>query len=195
MAQFGLAYDITCANEGGYSNDPVDNGGETWRGIARNKNPNWGGWPVIDDLKRATGFPSTLKTAAQLDVDARAFYKSRYWDALLLDNVNNQDVADKLFDIAVNCGVGFAGKALQRGLDVANQNGAYYADLSVDGKVGNKTITALNCHPRPDVIFKCLNTIQGEHYIDLAEHDGKQEAFINGWFANRISGIVDEYGK
>lgn len=30
-------------HEGGYSNDPIDLGGETYKGIARNAHPNWQG--------------------------------------------------------------------------------------------------------------------------------------------------------
>ena len=40
MANFSDAYALTSAHEGGYVNDPVDRGGETYRGIARRYFPN-----------------------------------------------------------------------------------------------------------------------------------------------------------
>jgi lysozyme family protein len=159
-------------------------------GIARKQNPQWQGWKLVDELKRQTGFPAILRTNTQLAKLVVSFYKAQFWDKLSLDTVRNQDIADKLYDIGVNCGIGFAGKALQRTLNVANQNGRFYPDLVVDGNIGPKTIAALNAHPRQDVVFKCLNTIQGEHYIELAEGNKTQEDFINGWFTNRIAGIA-----
>ena len=41
MAEFSEAFTQTAAHEGGYSNDPLDRGGETYRGIARVHHPDW----------------------------------------------------------------------------------------------------------------------------------------------------------
>ena len=41
--------DIVFKAEGFYSNDIDDSGGETLYGIARNKNPKWLGWKIVDE--------------------------------------------------------------------------------------------------------------------------------------------------
>lgn len=181
MANFQIAYDKTNKIEGGYANNPKDKGGETWTGIARNKWPDWDGWLIVDELKRQTGFPAILATHEGLKQKKLSFYKKNFWDALLLDSVADQNVANELYDSGVNLGTGVAGTYLQRVLNVANRNGLYYPDLLVDGQVGTKTIKALNTHPKPYIILRALNCLQGSKYIGICESNPSQEEFFNGW--------------
>ena len=51
MANFNESFNITLGYEGGYSNDPDDAGGETYKGISRRYHPGWKGWALIDELK------------------------------------------------------------------------------------------------------------------------------------------------
>ncbi len=48
MANFTQAYNLTSAHEGGYVNDAIDRGGETYRGISRVYHSSWKGWSNID---------------------------------------------------------------------------------------------------------------------------------------------------
>jgi lysozyme family protein len=139
MAEFNIAFQLTSAKEAGYSNHPKDTGGETWCGIARNKNPNWSGWLTIDLLKQKANFPDNLKNNTSLAQQVYTFYKRQYWDVLKEDNYDAQAIANKLYDIAVNMGVTTAAKILQRVLNAFNQNGHYYPDLLKDGIIGNTT--------------------------------------------------------
>ena len=50
MADFNQAFDITMGHEGGYANNKLDTGGETYRGVSRNNWPDWEGWRLIDRL-------------------------------------------------------------------------------------------------------------------------------------------------
>lgn len=183
MADFLQAYKITLGHEGGYTLQP----NETYLGVDRKHHPKWQGWDVIDDMKRTNGFQvKHLDANHMLQNMVQSFYKSEFWDKMKLDNVNDQRIANELFDTGVNAGVGFAGKSLQRVLNVANKQGQYYPDLKVDGNVGNFTITALNKHPMPDNILKGLNALQGAKYIEICEANDKQEVFFNGWM-KRVS--------
>lgn len=186
MANFMIGYRKTATIEGGYSNNPNDRGGETFKGISRKNFPNWPGWSLIDDLKRTTGFPSILINQPRLQDLLLDFYKKEFWDALMLDYAANQEIANELYDTAVNCGTGVAGTFLQRVLNVSNQEGKYYKDLKVDGQVGSVTISALNSHPKPLNILKALNALQGAKYISICEANPSQEAFFNGWM-NRVN--------
>lgn len=181
MANFQTAYAITREFEGGYSNHKNDTGGETYKGIARNPNPKWKGWAIIDDLRHAANFPANLNTHAGLQALVQSFYKAEYWDTMNLDLVKNQAIANELFDTGVNMGIGRAGIFLQRVLNVANKGQSLYPDLKLDGNVGKVTVSALNSHPDPSVILKGLNALQGAQYITICENNPSQEVFFNGW--------------
>lgn len=188
MADFKTAYKITMAHEGGYANNPNDSGGETWKGIARKKHPDWPGWGVVDHYKNKikTGFPNTLATAPGLQAEVESFYKVVFWDYLKLDQIKDQRIANELFDTAVNMGQGVAALFIQRALNVSNRNGKDYPDLQVDGSVGGITVNAVNNHPRPDQLLKLLNTLQGAKYIAICEANPSQEIFLNSWLS-RVS--------
>lgn len=183
MADFNLSYTLTMGNEGGYANNPNDRGGETWKGIARKMHPEWGGWNIVDHQKSMPGFPQNLRSVSALESFVRAFYKEQFWNKLSLDSVNEQSIANELFDTAVNCGPGVAATFLQRALNVTNRNGKDYADLVVDGAIGKKSVEALNTHPRPKQIFKVLNILQGEKYIGICEANPSQEIFMTSWLS------------
>lgn len=188
MAKFEIADKLTRVAEGKYSNNINDRGGETYKGIARKMHPKWEGWALIDKLKRATGFPAILDSNAELQSYVTAFFRSEFWDAMNLDLVVSQPIANELYDTAINCGTGTAGLFLQRVLNVSNQNGKYYKDLKPDGNIGSITVRALNSHPRPMSILNGLNCLQGERYITICENNPSQEEFYNGWMTR-----VNEY--
>ena len=182
MADFKAAYKITMAHEGGYANNPADTGGETWKGIARKKHPDWPGWPLVDKAKHGD-FPANLHSVLGLQDMVESFYKVKFWDYLKLDQVNSQKIANELFDTSVNMGQGIAALFLQRSLNVSNRNGKDYAELQVDGNVGSVTINTLNNHPRPEQVYKLLNTLQGARYISICEANPSQEIFLNSWLS------------
>lgn len=89
-------------DEGGYSNDPDDNGGATNYGIT-----------IVDYRKyiNKKGTPLDVKNM-KLD-DAKKIYKTKYWDALNCDNLSG-GVDYTCFDYGVNSGLGRPRKALER---------------------------------------------------------------------------------
>ena len=115
MANFDIAYKRTAKFEGGYVNDPDDKGGETYFGIARKSNPQWLGWKIIDAQKKLPNFPSNL-TSVRYDLDTleKNLYKVNYWDKVWGDKINNQKVANDMYDTAVNMGVGISIKLSER---------------------------------------------------------------------------------
>lgn len=130
MAKFIDAYKKVLNNEGIYSNDPDDAGGETYKGISRKANPNWDGWISIDAIKKShpTTFKSILKKTPELEKKVQDLYKDKYWDCFELDDVPNQLVAEQMFDTAVNQGQTAAIKFAQRVLDL-RETGKWSLDL------------------------------------------------------------------
>ena len=116
MADFKHSYDKTAINEGGYANDPDDNGGETWKGIARKMHPRWPGWQIIDIIKLGPNFKKKLADNGPLQALVLEFYKKEFWDRVKGDQLDNQEVADSLYDSSVNMGVKAAIILIQRSL-------------------------------------------------------------------------------
>ena len=184
MANFKKAYDKTMGHEGGYTHDPDDVGGETYKGIARKYHATWEGWAIIDAEKSKASFPGCLNSNAQLQVMVEKLYKQMYWDVNLLDEISNQDIAEEMFDTGVNMGVGRASRFLQESLYYLNRNGKLFPDLVVDGKIGKKTLEAINVllhNGEASFIYKILNICQGRHYLSYMTKSPTQEKFARGW--------------
>ena len=118
-ADFKISLVKTLRSEGGYVNDTIVRGGETYRGITRQSHPEWKGWKIIDSTVSDLGYDSTrncdqeirhkidraLAKQKKLQVMIRTLYRTQYWDPLRLDKEPNQKLADRLFDISVKRGV------------------------------------------------------------------------------------------
>ena len=185
MADFSDGYKITAAHEGGYVNDPVDRGGETYRGIARVHHPDWTGWARVDAQRRTAGFPKSLDRDATLQRAVKAFYKKAYWDRFKGDDIPDQALANELYDTAVNMGVRRSVRFLQSSLNLLNRNQKDYKDLIVDGWFGEKTLTTVGTLLRKDrgsrPLVKMMNIQQGARYVEIMAGDASQERFARGW--------------
>ena len=191
MANFNEAYDITLKHEGGYVKDPVDVGGETYKGISRRYHPSWEGWGIIDGYKLRQGFPNSAYKDSNLEILVKRFYKMYFWDVNLLDKFTSQNIANEMFDTGVNMGVSRAATFLQRALNVLNNNGTIYVDLVVDGRLGPATLRAMSScisYRGDSYLYKVMNILQGMHYIDFMNKSPIQERFAYGWF-NRVQFI------
>ena len=104
MADFNSAYQILLVHEGGYVDDPDDPGGETYRGIARKSWPNWEGWGIVDTLKSQQGFPGSPDEHSDLQDKVKSFYLDNFWNKVKGVGINEQRIADSIFDFAVNAG-------------------------------------------------------------------------------------------
>ena len=166
--------------EGGYSNNPNDSGGETMYGITKS-------------VAVANGYKGAMK---DLPISlAENIYYTQYVSKPKFDLLLplSESIAAEVIDTGVNMGPSVAGKFLQRCLNAFNNQGKAYADITVDGKVGPATSLALKSYlglrgkQGEIVMMKALNCLQGARYIELAEANQKNEAFIFGWLANRVN--------
>lgn len=100
MSNFDRAYAFTKkwevggAGDGGYTNDPVDPGGETKWGITARA--------LADAIKKGIVKPTTVKDLTE--EDAKIIYRVNYWDMCHCDG-RPVAFAVAIFDSAVNCGV------------------------------------------------------------------------------------------
>jgi lysozyme family protein len=176
----GELIDELIEREGGYVDHPADRGGPTRFGIT-------------EAVARAHGFTGAM--AALPRADAAAIYRRLYWLLPRFDAVARRAprVGAELFDTGVNMGPAVAATFLQRALTALNRNGADYSDLVPDGRVGQRTLDALDAflatrgsRGGETVLLRALEALQGERYLRLAERRPANEAFLYGWLANRI---------
>ena len=118
MASFIKAFNKLIKAEGGYVNDPDDNGGETFMGVTRKNHPDCKMWKVIDEYKKkynsTYGINKHLINNAEVMQQIHNIYKTKYWDKLMLDDVRSQNIANQIFDDSVNRGVNATVKLLSK---------------------------------------------------------------------------------
>lgn len=163
MADFSPIYESMLANEGGYrlTNDKTDAGGMTYAGIARNFHPRWQGWQLID---------------AGQDVPAqmvREFYRKVFWAPVGGETINDPSIARTLFDFAVNAGV-----------DVAVKLAQVVVSVTPDGRVGPKTIAAIN-EVEPRLFMALYSLAKLARYRDSVQKRPANIKYLMGWI-NRL---------
>lgn len=180
--------------EAGYANNPDDKGGETNYGITiavAKANAK-----VLQGEFKWDGTMKNLTKAM-----AYRIYELEYWNHLKLDDIYKTSpfLADKLFDLAVNCGKVRAGTWFQRALNAFNRKEKDYKDLVVDGGIGAKTLTALTGFVKVrgkdnavKTLLKALICQQGTHYLDISLAREDNETFTFGWF-ERLDHHIDLY--
>ena len=168
MADFDVAFSRTMKAEGGYklTNDPVDLGGMTYAGIARNKHPKWSGWLFVD---RGDIPPTDM---------VRELYTAEFWMPIKGNSIFDQEIANSIYDFAVNAGVGVAVNLAQ-----------IVAGVQADGDVGMKSLTALN--GLDGKAFKLAYALaKVARYRDIIKRNPSQKKYITGWLTRALEGAA-----
>lgn len=93
LSNYNFCIKEVLKSEGGYTNDPLDRGGPTNFGI------------TIWDYRAYINKQGTAEDVRRMTVDqAKAIYKSKYWDAVGGDNLPS-GLDYTVFDFGVNSGV------------------------------------------------------------------------------------------
>lgn len=167
MADFLPAFEAMIRNEGGYVLHTIegDRGGMTYAGIARNMNPKWPGWALID---------------ARQDVPTqmvRDFYRDNFWQPIRGDQITSQVIAQSIFDFHVNAGA------------VARKLAQLVVGATPDGAIGDKTVAALNAYPE-DKFVMAYALAKVARYRDICMKDRSQSKFLLGWINRTLEGVA-----
>lgn len=159
MADFLPAFERMILNEGGYklTNVKDDRGGQTYAGIARRRWTAWTGWQAID---RGETPDSDL---------VRKFYFEKFWMQISGDHIDNQQIAENIFDFAVNAGVATSAKVAQ-----------IVCRVTPDGKIGPKTLASLN-GADAEMFRAEFALAKIARYRDIVVKDRSQLKFFLGW--------------
>lgn len=159
MANFDLVIDKLIEDEGGYVDHPADPGGETKYGISKRAYPHL-------DIKGLS------------KEEARAIYFKDYWEFFRLEEIRNQNLADKVFNLGVTMGMGTSIKLLQRSYRSVRDD-----SLKDDGILGSQTISKINAIMDTESnngIICAFKAHCDEYYRSLRNKD-----MIAGWL-NRV---------
>lgn len=153
MASFDKYAPLLREFEGGYVNDPDDDGGPTNCGVTlATFRQYFGSDKTVADLKAMT------------DRQWRTVMKS-YWDRVQGDKILRQCVADMLADWHINSGA--AGiKAAQRALG-----------CTADGIVGKKTLAALNS----PASFDTLRDARMVFFVNIVKGKSSKIRYLTSW--------------
>lgn len=143
----------------------VDAGGRTRFGIAEKFHP---------------GLPATFFTGSAGDAlkVAEEILRRDYWEPMRLSDVTSQNLANKLFDMAVNMGVHQAAIYAQRAVNGLASSGPRL--LIEDGRIGEQTLAAINAAD-PIALHQLLCDLSRQHYRHVAALNPAQAPNLSGW--------------
>jgi len=174
MPEFFPAFMRTMRFEGRIlENVKGDTGGQTYWGIARNKNPQWNGWPDIDATLKLNPPDPTAKLNEDLQLREKVgvFYKKYFWDQYHLDLFPTQELASQFYDAAVNMGGGRPTSGLQSlvGLNPPS------------GFLGPTTLAAINAFPNQANLPLQFIQWRKDAYASLVRSKPERAKFLSDW--------------
>jgi lysozyme family protein len=156
--KFEKAFAQTLIHEGGYVNDPADYGGETKYGISKKAHPDVN----IKNL--------TLENAKDI-------YYREYWQAMGFENIYDDELAAKMFDIRVNFRHQTFEELMRRALASVQCNPNM---LNSNMSWGRDMLWLIN-RADPKELRVALRSEQAGTYRLNVTKDATQARFINGW--------------
>lgn len=154
MSDFQIAVQKTLVNEGGFVDDPNDPGKATNFGITQADMPGVN----MKDITQA---------------QAIAYYAENYWKTLYAQ-IENQDVANKLFDMGVLFGVGEAVKVLQIVLATS------VPAIEPDADFGPETLAATN-EVDANSLLQAYKTAMVTYMLRIVVNKPVLREFTSGW--------------
>lgn len=176
MSQFEPAVEYVLLREKGIEEQANDPGGVTKYGISFRFLKS-----VSPECLRLYGIPIYISTDTIRDLtieQAKALYKGEFWNHAPFERINNQLIANYLFDTCINMGIAPGVKCLQRALWAVRSNRAILVD---DGILGEETLKQVNCIDSV-LLLAALRSERGGEYRLIADRkpeEGKQD--LDGW--------------
>jgi lysozyme family protein len=182
-APFDRAFRHLLGLEGELANQPADRGGLTKFGVSLRflRALGVGGGGDIDVDGDVDAADITDLTPAR----ARELYHQHFWlpsGAAALVAIA-EDLASKIFEMAVVAGPGTATKIFQRAL------GDCRSPVAVDGKFGDQTFDAAMRISRAALTGELLQATRrrcAQHFLEIETHNHGQLVFLNGWMRRAL---------
>ena len=161
---FNKIFEYILLVEGGYSDDKADKGGKTKYGI-------------IEVEARKYGYQGDMRNLTK-DI-AEDIYKNKYYLSNNLDKIKDKRVALSIADWTINSG-SWGLKKAQQTINILKGD-----ILAVDGKIGKKSIEAINS-ANPEMFLIEYHELQRKFYYSIVKSNPSQAIFLKGWL-NRVA--------
>jgi len=171
VSSFEQAIPVVLKHEGGYSNNKKDPGGATNYGISIRFLRAQGRFLDLDgdgDMDAADMQLLTVDTAIEI-------YRDLIWEPNRYAQIADQELATKVFDLAVNMGAQQANRLLQRALRACG------VALKEDGVLGLVTLGAVNKVPGFPQLVGLRATAAGYYRALVAAKPDQYRDFLTGW--------------
>lgn len=178
MADFKTAYNIVFKHEGGYQNIESDSG--NYNSLGENVGTNWGINAKVYESWIGKP-PSKYDMAIMSKLTARNILFYWYWMPIKGNDIKNQEIANILFDGAVNHGVWRGVKMMQEAVGT-----------STDGKMGPVTLGAINSG-QPSLIYNQYKKIRTTFYYSIVNSKPSMKEWLPIWI-KRINSFT-AYGS
>jgi lysozyme family protein len=170
MADFNLAIPLILKLEGGFTDNKNDIGGATNFGVSLRWLKAQG---LLENLEVQDKTQDEVQVVKDLTADeAKAFYKTYFWNPYNYDALNSQMVAEKIFNMTVNMGA--------RRSHLIVQNCLGFSPDMRDGLMGPKTIAEVNAAATAPFVV-ALQNMQAAFYRQLVATNPKLQPFLQGW--------------
>lgn len=162
MADFEQAILKTLIHEGGsaLTDDPDDRGGLTRYGISQRSYPD-------------------LDIRALTEDQAKAIYKRDYWDKVKGDQIADQQMAESIFDTAVNMGPRTAARLAQVAADIE----------PADGIIGPGSLKALH-QTNTELFLAHFSLAKIARYAWICRKNPSQKKYLLGWVNRALGGVL-----
>jgi lysozyme family protein len=176
LTAFDEAFDYMLANEVPSGNihevvdNPNDHGGITKYGIS------------LRFLKSLHPLPEVSELIDEADIkkltliEAKAIYKTQFWDNAPFEKIEFNEVRNYLFDMAVNMGIAPAIKCAQRACWAVC---GMAETLTDDGICGDNTLHYIHM-ANLDLLYP-LRAERANYYRMIVERNPSQAVFLEGW--------------
>lgn len=151
--RFEKAVAIVLKNEGGYTWNKSDPGGETNYGISKRSYPN-------EDIKNLT-----VNRAKEI-------YYNDFWTKCNIYKIESDSIAFRLFDLSVNVGCAGAAKIASRGLKAIGYQ------INEQKYIYQEIVDVINKHPNQQALYDAIVLQAEKYYTSL----GKPQ-FEKGWLS------------
>lgn len=183
VASFEKAIKVVLEHEGAFVDDENDVGGATKYGISLTylERENYA-YEILDDIDFNKNNYIDSEDIRHMPIEvAKHIYRMCWWEKYRYGDINNDDLATRVFDISVNIGPLRCHKILQESI---NKNLRQDFDIVVDGLMGPLTIATANglC---PATLSATFKERVAEFYRSICRKKPQRMKYLKGWL-NRV---------
>jgi len=148
---------------------------ESYAGIERGSYPFWDGWLIIDRAKKTADFLEEIRENKALKTAVEDHYK-RFFDALMLEQIQHDQLALELFEGSAAVGRRLAVRMLEEAVNLVTVDYEEYYPITPSGEMSVELVNRLNKFGDKKGLYMAYLVLIGGKYVS-------QPAFFKRWIS------------